>query len=401
MATEYDIITVGGGLGGAALAKAMAEKGARVLVLERETRFKDRVRGEVMVPWGVAEAQALGIYDLLLATCAHELPWWDTYLGPALIDHRDLAGTTPQGVGALTFFHPQMQETLLSAASKAGADVRRGARVRTVQPGTKPTVSFQQDGRTETVSARLVVGADGRNSMVRKWGGFPVQREPERHFIAGLLFEEMAAPEDTATLVFNPFMGHVAIVFPQGHRRVRSYFCFRQGTSLRLQGSGDISRFTEGCVQAGLPQETYAGAKPSGPLATFDAADSWVAQPYKDGVALVGDAAAASDPTWGQGLSLTLRDVRVLRDALLTDENWDKAGHAYAEEHDGYYGIIRTSEDWFSQLFTERGPEADARRARALPKIVQEPDRVPDVFIAGPDGVSVDEAARKRCFGED
>lgn len=54
--TTYDIITVGGGLGGAALAKAMAEHGARVLVLEAESRFRDRVRGESMLPWGVAEA---------------------------------------------------------------------------------------------------------------------------------------------------------------------------------------------------------------------------------------------------------------------------------------------------------------------------------------------------------
>jgi 2-polyprenyl-6-methoxyphenol hydroxylase-like FAD-dependent oxidoreductase len=48
----YDLITVGGGLGGSALAKAMAEHGARVLVVERERRFKDRVRGEAMHPWG-------------------------------------------------------------------------------------------------------------------------------------------------------------------------------------------------------------------------------------------------------------------------------------------------------------------------------------------------------------
>ena len=66
----YDIITVGGGLGGSALAKTMAEHGARVLVLERETQFKDRVRGEVMVSWGVAETQALGLYALLRNTCA-------------------------------------------------------------------------------------------------------------------------------------------------------------------------------------------------------------------------------------------------------------------------------------------------------------------------------------------
>ena len=61
----YDIITIGGGLGGSTLAKAMAEHGARVLVLEREQQFKDRVRGEIMAPWGVAETQALGLYETL------------------------------------------------------------------------------------------------------------------------------------------------------------------------------------------------------------------------------------------------------------------------------------------------------------------------------------------------
>jgi flavin-dependent dehydrogenase len=46
MTDVYDIVTIGGGLAGASLAKVMAERGVRVLVLERDTRFKDRVRGE-------------------------------------------------------------------------------------------------------------------------------------------------------------------------------------------------------------------------------------------------------------------------------------------------------------------------------------------------------------------
>ena len=79
---RYDIITVDGGLGGSSLAKAMAARGARVLVLEREQRFKDRVRGEWMAPWGVAEVRELGIYELLRDTC-EELPWFDRYAGPA------------------------------------------------------------------------------------------------------------------------------------------------------------------------------------------------------------------------------------------------------------------------------------------------------------------------------
>jgi 2-polyprenyl-6-methoxyphenol hydroxylase-like FAD-dependent oxidoreductase len=71
MAYDYDIIIIGGGLGGAALGKTLAEKGVRALVLERETAFRDRLRGEYMHPWGVAEARALGLYELLKQTCGY------------------------------------------------------------------------------------------------------------------------------------------------------------------------------------------------------------------------------------------------------------------------------------------------------------------------------------------
>ena len=61
MGEPFDLITVGGGLAGAALARSLAEKGARVLVIERDEKFKDRVRGEMLVPWGVAEAESSGL----------------------------------------------------------------------------------------------------------------------------------------------------------------------------------------------------------------------------------------------------------------------------------------------------------------------------------------------------
>ena len=183
---DYDIITVGGGLGGASLAKAMTERGYKVLVLEREKQFKDRVRGEFMSPWGVAEAKELGVYDTLLATGGHHPTVFDARIGPASTGDRDLAATTPQGVHALTMYHPALQDVLLNAAETAGATVRRRVKVTSVQPGREPTVSIASDRGTEKVSARLVVGADGRQSSVRKWAGFEISYETMGLQLAGL-----------------------------------------------------------------------------------------------------------------------------------------------------------------------------------------------------------------------
>jgi 2-polyprenyl-6-methoxyphenol hydroxylase-like FAD-dependent oxidoreductase len=128
--------------------------------------------------------------------------------------------------------------------------------------------------------------------------------------------------------------------------------------------------------------------------------EHWVDHPYREGLALLGDAAGASDPTWGQGLSMTARDVRVLSDYLLGSEDWDAAGHAYARERDSYFKACMTVEDWQFDFFFEQGAEADARRARAFPLIMQEPDRFPDHGVSGPD-LPYDDRVRRRFFGEE
>ena len=396
----YDIITVGGGLGGATLAKAMAEHGARVLVLEREKQFKDRVRGEQMHPWGVAEARELGIYKLLWTTCGHELPWFDIYLGPEQIGHRNLVVTTHQQAPEFAFYHPAMQEVLLQAAAEAGAEVWRGAVVRGVKREKLPTVVIERDGRVKEIQACLVIGADGRTSMMRKWAGFTVRRDPERRLISGVLFEDMPVPEDSSYLVINPGTGQVVPLFPQGQGRVRAYLAYEKDTHRRFQGEADLPHFIAESVRAGAPAEFYARVRAIGPLATFDGADTWVEHPYREGIALVGDAAASNDPSFGEGLSLTVRDARVLRDQLLSHEDWDAAGHAYAEVHDHYYGVLHLFTHWFGQIFYETGPEAEARRAKAFPLIAQDPTRVPDHLFCGPD-LPLDETVRKRFFGED
>src|SRR4030095_7685286 len=175
MSPAYDVVTVGGGLAGAGLGRLLARAGLRVLVLERTLEFHDRVRGEVLVPWGVAEAKRLG-FDELLRPVGNDLRWWDIVLGGMTVVHRDIPATCLPGVAVLSYYHPAMQDILLQAAEEAGAEVRRGARVTGVEPGRAPRVIVQHDGREREVQARLVVGADGRGSHVREWGRVGVRR---------------------------------------------------------------------------------------------------------------------------------------------------------------------------------------------------------------------------------
>ena len=213
------------------------------------------------------------------------------------------------------------------------------------------------------------------------------------------MLENSSAPDDTTRFVSDFATGRASIIFPKGGARARAYLVSGVNHGVRLQGEKDVERFVEACIETGMPREYFAGARAAGPLATFDGADSWVEHPFREGVALIGDAATATDPSWGQGLSLTLRDARVLRDALSTNDNWDAAGHAYATEHDRYYGVIHTVEDWLTQFFYETGPEADARRAKAFPLIAQDPTRMPDTVTSGPDHL-IDDLMRQRFFAE-
>jgi len=393
-AQGYDIITIGGGIAASALAKAMAERGAKVLVLEREVKFKDRVRGEGMVCWGCGEARELGIHELLKKSCGHDVPFAETGMGL-----RDFTSTTPQRVPLLSFLHPVMQETLLAAAERAGAEVRRGVTVEQIETGKTPAVIT--GGRNhERFAARLVVAADGRGSAARKWLGFAVQEQANPSYMAGVLLTGVKAPADTIHFIFNPSLGMCAVLVPLGNSRFRAYLIYPKTVGYRLQGDTMLQQFISESPRA-YPRlaEYYAEAKSIGPLASFDASDSWVEHPYRDGVVLVGDAAATTDPTFGQGLSLALRDARTLRDELSKDSDWAAAASRYADRRRVYFRTCHTVEGWFRTLFQDPSPEAAAVRAKAMPLIAEDPTRVPDHINSGLD-LPLNEQVRARMFGE-
>ncbi len=398
MTILYDVITVGGGLAGSALAKCLAERGCRVLVLERETQFRDRVRGEQMHPWGVAEARSLGLYDRLVETCGHQTRWWTTYAGGSPLRRRDLE-QTPHRAGSFNFYHPDMQETLIGMASEAGAEVRRGVSVDSVTPGSPATVTFRERGHGREIKARLVVGADGRASRVRRWAGFTVRQDPDLLTVAGALVEGAQLPPHDGVHIAGGPSGRVLIA-PQRKQRARVYFIAR-ATSGRppLSGKSGESGFFAACRATVAPANWFDEAAVIGPLAQFNAADHWVDHPVRPGLVLLGDAAAASDPSFGCGLSLALLGVHQLRDRLLANDDWDTAAEQYARDHAESYGAVHRITSWFAELLYSIGPAADERRARVLPRLAAEPERAPDVVGLGPASPS-DDAARRFLLGE-
>ena len=121
-----------------------------------------------------------------------------------------------------------------------------------MKPGRTPAVTYDHEGATHEVSARIVVGADGRGSVVRKWGGFETARDPERRLFAGVLFEDMRAPEHLLYSGFLPGTGLMTYCFPQGKGRVRCYVGFQKDTDVaRFSGDRDVPRFVETEDKAG------------------------------------------------------------------------------------------------------------------------------------------------------
>src|SRR5438445_9574752 len=122
----FEVVIIGGGIAGNALATVLARAGRAVLVLERSTVYRDKVRGEVFHAWGVAEAQRLGIYDTLICSGGiHHTRFvpYDETMAPAEAEAAALPldRVLPGVPGTLGVGHPRACEALSRAAVASGA----------------------------------------------------------------------------------------------------------------------------------------------------------------------------------------------------------------------------------------------------------------------------------------
>ena len=393
MSGTYDLIIVGGGIGGSALAATMAKAGKKILLLEKSMIFEDHVRGEWIAPWGVAETKRLGLYDTLVAAGGHHLALpvsYDETRTPqeAEAAPRPLDMFVPDVPGPLCLGHPKHCQTLFDEAKRAGAETKRGVNVTLIEPGSAPRVEYSHEGKTHEATARLIVGADGRASAVRAACGIDLHQDKPHHMFGGLLVEGAEGWDETKQAIGTE--GDFAfLAFPQGKGRVRVYGSYSLDERRRFAGEDGPRAFLEAFRMNCAPENKHlADAKPAGPLLSYFNNDSWTDMPFAEGAVLIGDAAGWNDPINGLGLSITYRDVRMVSELLKENEEWSPAlFNPYGEERYERMRRLRFAGQLQAALDAEFGEEARERRRSYDERKAADPSLGSHAFaiMAGPE----------------
>ena len=358
---DYDVVVVGGGIAGSALAASLAPAGLGVLVLERLTEFRDRVRGEFMHPWGAAEMDRLDLTATLVAAGGNHNPSlviYDEGQDPAAAAEVPLEMLVPGVGGSFHVGHPQASEALNVLAAERGATTQRGVSDVVVTAGSSPRVTYQLDGEQCDVTCRIVVGADGRQSTVRKGLGIEMAYEESAYLLGGLLVKGDGLPD----LAVQGTEGDTYfLVFPRREGVTRLYVGCAPGPDTKgADRAGPfLERFRLDCLPYG---NAIAGSEPVGPCAYLPGSDSWTDRPLAEGVVLIGDAAGWTDPLIGEGLSMAMRDARMVSEVLLGSDWSVGAFEPYCVERRERSRRLRLGGQVITELRCTFTPEGRARR---------------------------------------
>src|SRR5262245_52682164 len=166
MSKHYDVIILGARCAGSPTAMLLARKGYRVLVVDRARFPSDTVSTHVVQPLAAAALARWGLLDRLTATGCPPVGTFAFDFGPVQI-------TGAPGTEAAPFAYcPRrtvLGELLVDAAAEAGTEIREGFTVDRliVEDGRVAGVEGRgEDGRRAAERAAVVVGADGRHSLV-------------------------------------------------------------------------------------------------------------------------------------------------------------------------------------------------------------------------------------------
>ncbi|GLI67912.1 hypothetical protein VaNZ11_012238 [Volvox africanus] len=324
----WDVIIVGGGVAGSALAYAQAKDGRRVLLLERDLSQPDRIVGELLQPGGYLMLKRLGLESCVDGIDSIKVYGYALFKnGKQAVVHYPIEGYSPDVAGR-SFHHGRFIQKLRGAAAGCpSVTVRQGLVKRLVndkggewQEGEVVTGVVYRHLPTgadkapvdRSAQAHLTIVCDGMYSNLRKHLSTPKIIHPS--FFVGLLLHNCKLPV--------PNHGHVVLAKP-------SPILFYPISSTEVRCLVDVPGEK---LPADLPAYLRATVAPEVPEPLRDAFLAALERPeairsmqnklmpaaplHQPGALLLGDAFNMRHPLTGGGMTVALSDCSLLADML-------------------------------------------------------------------------------------
>ena len=368
MTNEYDAIVVGARCAGSPTAMLLARKGYRVLLVDRATFPSNTVSTHAIHAPGIAALRRWGLLDAVTATGCPPLSSYRFDFG-----FFSFTGTPPAVDGSSAGYAPRrylLDKILLDGAAAAGAEVREDFSVQDllVEEGVVTGIRGSgADGRPVTERARVVIGADGRNSRVaRAVGAEEYLGKPRLEYGYYTYWRDL--PIDGFTSVIRPDRAWGAFPTNDGLTLVVVAWPYAEAAAFKA----DVERNYRATLElAPWFAELVRGATRVEPF-LGGAVPGFLRKPYGPGWALVGDAGYTKDPLTAQGISDAFRDAELcataLDEAFSGRRAFDDAMSAYQATRDAHVLPIY---EFTSQLATLASPPPET--AQLLAAVATDP----------------------------
>ncbi len=308
---ESSVIVVGAGPAGASAAYHLAQAGVKVTVLDEKSFPREKICGDFVSPSSIAELQKIGIADLPAFKRTNVIDRATIYVNGKEV----VAGTFPS-VGDLPRFSRVIQRSVLDswvleAAHNAGARFLEGFRVTDYavdSEGVKVTATTIKG--TQTLRARLLICAEGNNSVIACKLRGSVWPEDESAIVARAYFEEVSGNPNEANVFYDKdsFPGY-SWLFPTGKHEANVGVGLVLGANPPAENPKELLKkliSNDAGMHSRLEHAKLKGEIEVSPLNLHDPKMPVV----EDRVLLVGEAAGLINPYNGEGIQFGLKSGR-------------------------------------------------------------------------------------------